>query len=530
MSNVVMSNVGNGLRAAGASMALVIAIAGCASDTDTATDSAGDESIPVTVPASSDGEVLVLQIGTNDPADSPTAPAILEFAEQVDELSVGAIVVEPVWRAAGDPVPDDWDQVVAARVIDGSLDLGFVPAAAWDAVGVTSLRALNAPFLVDSEELVTAIVSDDVADSLMAGFDDVGVTGLALVPEGLRYVFSYSDALTTPEDFDGVTIRSPRSDTVYSLFVALGASADDPQGSEFDEQAADGVLAGAESSFGRAAAGLPGGPTVAVGNMALFPKVNAIVVNGATFTTMTETQQDVLRDAAVRTLDVMLADAASESATAAEYCAAGGTIVEASDEELDAFVEAAAPVYTELEQDPVTGDLIERIRTLELDASGPSPITPCAPADEATPSEAFDGDTIPEGTYQRTITTADGADLDPSIVAELLGPSGEKDTEFVIESDAWTLYEVFADGEREVLDVGTYSYDTDGRWVTVSTSGGCSGCVGGYDWTIDGDRLTLTLADVEDHSIYDDAVRLMTEGDYRGAASESSTLASGTTT
>ncbi len=500
-------------------MALMITVASCGSDADTATTV---ESVPGTVPNSSGGEVLVLRIGTNDPADAPTAPAILEFAEQVDELSGGAIVVEPVWRAAGDPPPDDWDQAVAAKVIDGSLDLGYVPSAAWDAVGVTSLRALNAPFLVDSEELVTAIVSDDVADALLAGLDDVGVTGLALVPEGLRYVFYFGDPFTTPDDFDGVTIRSPRSDTVYSLFTALGASPDDPQGSEFDEQASDGSLAGVESSFARAS-GLPGAPTVTVGNLALFPKVNAIVVNSATFTTLTATQQDVLRDAAARTHDVMLPDAGSESAAAAEYCAAGGTIVEASEVELNAFADAAAPVYVELEQDPVTGDLIERIRTLELDASAPSPITPCAPADEATSSETFDGDTIPEGTYQRTITTADGADLDPSIVAELLGPSGEKDTEFVIESDAWTLYEVFGDGEREVLDLGTYSYDSGGRWITVSTSGGCSGCIGGYDWTIDGDQLTLTLADVDNHSPYDDAVRLMTEGDYRAAAPEPST-------
>ena len=42
--------------------------------------------------------------------------AIEEFARQVDERSGGQIVIEPVWRAAGED-PDDWDQAVARMVV-----------------------------------------------------------------------------------------------------------------------------------------------------------------------------------------------------------------------------------------------------------------------------------------------------------------------------------------------------------------------------------------------------------------------------
>ncbi len=301
---------------------------------------------------------------------------------------------------------------------------------------------------------------------------------------------------------------------MYSLFEAFGATADDPQGSEFDEQAADGSLAGVESSFARAA-GLPGGPTTAVGNLPLFPKVNTLVVNDARFATLTEAQQQVLHDAAAETLDSILTDATGEAALAADYCAAGGTIVAIDDGQLAAFEAAAAPVYAELEADPSTGAMIDRIDDLELELPTSSSIVPCGPGQDTATTEPFDGDTIPIGTYERTITTADGSDLDPTIVADILGPSGEKLTELEIAADAWTLYEVTDDGERSVADLGTYHYDSDGRWITVSTSGGCSGCVIGFDWTLDGDQLTLTLAEVADHSIYDDGVRLMTEGGYQ---------------
>jgi hypothetical protein len=64
----------------------------------------------------------------------------------------------------------------------------MIPARAWDTEGVTSLRALHAPFLVTSDELVAEIVDGELADELLAGLEDVGVTGLALLPEGLRHL------------------------------------------------------------------------------------------------------------------------------------------------------------------------------------------------------------------------------------------------------------------------------------------------------------------------------------------------------
>lgn len=502
-----------------ASVLVLIALAACGSDPDTATDAPTTTTIDVsvsTVGVVSDSEVLELRLGTNDADDSPTAVAIREFARHVDELSAGSIIIEPVWRAAGDPAPDDWDQAVASIVISGDLDLGLIPAAAWDTEQVTSLRALNAPFLVDSDALVDAILNSDIADELMAGLGDAGVTGLALLPEGLRYVFAYGDALIAPGDFEGTTIRSPRSDTVYSLFEALGATADDPQSSEFDEQASDGTLAGVESSFARAT-GLPGGPTTAVGNLPLFPKLNALVANSDTFATLTAEQQLLLRDAATLTRDEMITAAPGEAAMAAEYCAAGGTVVTIGNADLAAFIEAAAPVYADLEVDPATAALIDRISALKLELPARSAIEPCAAESGETSTPPTDGDTIPVGTYERQITTADGADLDPGAVADILGPTGELRTELVIEPDAWTLYVLDSNGERSVGDLGTYKYDSDGLWVTVSTSGGCAGCIVGFDWSIDGDELTLVLAEVDGHSTYDDGVRLMTEGSYRAA-------------
>jgi len=49
------------------------------------------------------------------------------------------------------------EQVVAQRIVDGDFDLGMVAGRAWNPVGVTSLQALQAPFLITDDNLATAV-------------------------------------------------------------------------------------------------------------------------------------------------------------------------------------------------------------------------------------------------------------------------------------------------------------------------------------------------------------------------------------
>ena len=143
-------------------------------------------------------------------------------------------------------------------------------------------------------------------------------------------------------------IRAPYSATTYALFEALGALGTDLVGDAFAEGIADGSVAGAESAFARAA-GLPGDQlTVATGNVTPFPNINTLVVNGDLFDALSGDQLTVMHEAAGRTLDAILAGMVGELAAAEEFCAAGGGIVLAGDDELAALDAAAQPVLEEL--------------------------------------------------------------------------------------------------------------------------------------------------------------------------------------
>lgn len=331
-------------------------------------------------------EAVTLRIGTDDEPGLPAADAIEEFARQVEERSDGRIMIEPVWHAAG-PDVDDWDQAVARMVVDRELDLGLIPSRAWDTEGVTSLRALNAPFLVTSKALVDEIVTSDVSEDLLAGLEEIGITGLALLPEGMRHVFWWDQPLLTSDDFAGALIRAPRSATTYALLEALGATPDDlVLGPGFGAGVEDGSVAGAESSFALAT-GLPGSWTTAAGNVTLFPKVNSLVANAEAFAELTPDQRVIITAAAAGTRDWAIANTVDEAAAAEAYCAAGGTVVLADSAQIESLVVASRPVYEELERDESTKRLIERIRALAEDAAQPAEVAACEPdrADSAGP-------------------------------------------------------------------------------------------------------------------------------------------------
>ena len=61
----------------------------------------------------------------------------------------------------------------------------LAPSRAWESQGVTTFRALQAPFLVTDEALLRRIVSGPIGAEILRGTDRIGVIGLALLPDAL---------------------------------------------------------------------------------------------------------------------------------------------------------------------------------------------------------------------------------------------------------------------------------------------------------------------------------------------------------
>jgi TRAP-type C4-dicarboxylate transport system substrate-binding protein len=336
---------------------------------------------------------LTLHLAADDPPDRPGSDQMYEFARRVQSLSGGDIRIKPVLDAGGNN--PNWDQLVLDNVRGGKWEMGLIPARAWDTEGVTSLRALNAPFLITSEALRDDVISSELADDLMSGLKEAGVHGLALFPEGLRHPFGYEQPLLGPDDYAGAAIRSPTSQTAAAVFDALGASTNDDETDAVQQ-------AGMESSYDLGPAG------TATGNVTFFPKANALVVNDDVLERLDERRRAVLEKAAVETREWAIQTLPSDADAAAAYCANGGAVVLASDEDLAALERATAPVYAELERDEQTRELIAAIRQRKGEAAAPTPPKACGrPAGRDEGRAGGDADSRLNGVYRMELTDAD---------------------------------------------------------------------------------------------------------------------------
>jgi TRAP-type C4-dicarboxylate transport system substrate-binding protein len=326
---------------------------------------------------------------------------IEEFARRVGELSGGTIRVVTVTDAAKSAPADaaGWDQEVARQVAAGEAEMGLVPSRAWESMGVTSLQALTAPFLVADETVLSSVVSGDLVDPLLSGLGEAGVQGLALWPEGLRHPFSFGGPLLTPDDFAGIVVRAPSAPATEALFAALGATTSDVDGAAFTTAVADRDVDAMESSLTLATGRTPA-PAVVTGNVTFFPKVNVLVLNEDSATELGTERVAILRDAARATTTWAVSESVAEADAAQYFCAAGGTVVVASDPQLEALRSATTPVMDELSTDEMTAELMGKIE--QITTSGPAAITPCAPTDGST-GPTPDPDTPPaisDGVYR----------------------------------------------------------------------------------------------------------------------------------
>ena len=144
---------------------------------------------------------LVLTLESEDDLSLTGAP---EFAAAVDRLSEGLMRIEHVPAGRGTEI--EWEKGVVEDIRGGKAQLGIVDARVWDTLGVTSFRAMLAPFLVDSLELERRVLESPLATRMLEGVEQAGLVGIALLPGPLRSPFGISHLLLGPTDFRGATI------------------------------------------------------------------------------------------------------------------------------------------------------------------------------------------------------------------------------------------------------------------------------------------------------------------------------------
>lgn len=437
---------------------------------------------------------ITLRLANPDDEDRPSQAFLDLFASEIARASGGSMAVDVIYHAGGDQEqPKGQGQVAAERVMSGDVEMGLVPVRAWSDVGVTSLQALMAPFLIDNDALLTAVTKDPLVKPLLDGMAEQGLVGLTVWPEDLRHPFTFEKngaPLVRPEDFKGQTLGLIPSTPQAEIIETLGGTV--VNGGNMDALIADGIVRGTESGLAAGAYGLAGLPT-ATGDVTLYPKIQVLVAEDAAWSRLSAEQQAMIKAAATAARDLAIEDHPSDADLARKYCDAGGKVVLAGPAAVAEFMVAAKPIYDRLESDPLTATALAAIRALKA-STPPSPVTgACGPKESATatipPVEPGPPATlIPDGTYRQVLTKAD-------LVAGGAGTTfaGNNAGIWALElkgsQGSWTLQHPSGDTETCPL---TQSIEDDLLRLTFATS--CYGWID-FRWTLDGDQLSLTSLD-----------------------------------
>jgi TRAP-type C4-dicarboxylate transport system substrate-binding protein len=338
-------------------------------------------------------------------ASADLLPVDSAFIALVSQYSGGHLKLRPEYSF--NTYSTSVDQTIAAALQKGTLDVGDVGSRAWESLGVEAFRAYQEPFLISSRELLDQAASGRVAAGLLPTLKPAKITGLAIVPDSIRYLYS-TRPLTTLAQFRGARIRINVSDTSAEVITDLGAVpvTSVASGSAAVQALRAGRLTAIESNPVNAIENgyVQVAPYVVV-NAPLFAKTDTLAINSAVLAKLPARDAGWLRLAALQAADgraALAQDTAADSARWATACGQGLRPLALTQQQFAALHNAEAGTFADLAADPQTALAVDRIGGLATGEPRMDSWATChGVGNGASPTKVLDG------TYGITVTQAD---------------------------------------------------------------------------------------------------------------------------
>lgn len=165
-------------------------------------------------------ETTNLNLSVPDAVNSSIAVAAQEFADQLNEKSEGRlnVTVYPDAQLYGGDAT-----AAIATMQSGGLDM-LCLATSWYASYDDSFNMIQIPYLFDSVDEEQAYINDEASQPMWDAVEGMGVKFLAAWTRSFRIITNNARPITTPEDLNGVVLRTP-GNNIYNVFFGDGCGA-----------------------------------------------------------------------------------------------------------------------------------------------------------------------------------------------------------------------------------------------------------------------------------------------------------------
>jgi len=170
--------------------------------------------------ASTGDETYTLVLGHAGSTTDPRQRAAEQFAERIEAATDGRVTVE----VHSDSTLGTWEEMIDGLQI-GSTDIVIESLLSLEAY--TDLASVEtAPFLYSSDEQFFEVWDGELGDEIHSAVTEAsGYATLGNMFRGSRELTS-KEPVTSLEDLEGITIRTPSAQTMLDTWNALGARAE----------------------------------------------------------------------------------------------------------------------------------------------------------------------------------------------------------------------------------------------------------------------------------------------------------------
>ena len=182
-----------------------------------------------------------LTLGHGAAPGNPRTVAAAEFARLVESKTGGQVTINV---AGSEQLGNDVAMLTSLRT--GALDLSANSQGAASAL-VPELSALGLPFLFSDAEEAVKVLQGPAGRELSAKFQSLGIVVLDWWDNGIRQVSNSKKPVETPEDLQGMKIRTPADPVTIDIFRAMGAATEQISFSELYVALQQGVVDGQEN-------------------------------------------------------------------------------------------------------------------------------------------------------------------------------------------------------------------------------------------------------------------------------------------
>jgi len=299
----------------------------------------------------------VIGVTYTTPETGATHIGMENFKELVEERTDGDVVVE--LYPSGQLYASEREAIEAAQA--GNVEMtvaASAPVAGFD----ENFLALDLPFIFPDHETAYEALDGELGQTLLEGLPDVGLVGLGYGETGMRQLSNSKLPIETPDDLNGLKLRTMENEVHIDTFKEYGANASPFAFGELYGALQQNVYDGMEN------------PLNLIDQMKFYEVQEYLTISNHAYTatvafmnedffnTIPEEYQEAIKESALESMDYQREVARQQDDEGLEIIEETMEINELTPEQKEVFIEAAEPIFEKYEESIGT-ELMELARS-----------------------------------------------------------------------------------------------------------------------------------------------------------------------